>query len=180
MTWIDKEIQKNEEMRIERERRIREKEARKKKLRDLYVTKVLSCKAKIEKLVKEANVELNKAREQAILSRDAHSLRIESDRASKRYFYITVDDDYGQRRRPCISLRYFDSTNSWNDQCTKLDRIRLKNINKDNIVDMIGIISGRSKMRKLKHLFPNLKPIPRILYFITAIILFWLLKTMFS
>ncbi len=193
MSWIDDEIKENEDRRIAEQLKNMKQKTKKETMHSLYRTEILPFKTLVEKAVKEANDELERAGKsiRAIVEENHYpdnsdyssSLKIKADGYEYPYFTFDISktDSFFFDSRYCVELRLYEPGSHWIDECTTLCHARFKRINKSNIIAMMGIISGRIKQPiYMKKIFPNLKPIPITTCLIAGGILLFILMSLFS
>jgi hypothetical protein len=180
VSWIDDEIKAEEERRKASQLRELKEETDKDTRHALFCRKVLPYTALIEKAVSDANADLERVGLRVAV---AEEIFIHADGGNDRLFSYSTDRSFsfgisfGPRYH--VTLSYQDPKAHWIDDFTTLHRVRLHRIDKSDIINMMGVISGRIEPAPLRRMFPNLKPIPIAAYLIAGTILLVVMMALF-
>lgn len=162
MSWIDKKIEDEKRKKIEAERQAEEHEKEKKRKRRVYYTKIGSFNEKIQGMLEEANKELSRTGKKLSVDFNTSSILIYSNENKECNFIIVLGYDLDDKVYLKFSGRSTGSTNEWEHEAV-LDNITLENFNKEDLLTMMGIISGDIRIRRKNfdthflHIhFPNL------------------------
>lgn len=181
MSWVDEELKtkQRKNAKDQANRRNREKEERK---RDEYFTKRIH--PHIDRLVKlagQANEELRKVGEEIRVRHSSYNIEFTAPKHSnaKFDFWVGKSEWIG---RPIISLHFNDKKgfpapySDGHTTFTRLDDIKINRINKNTLVTMAGVMSGKIRHKdyyvNLRKFFWNLVFPPKWIYAVFIFVLF--------